>query len=294
MADRPLPDKDGLATARGEVRALALRADDFRELCEDDAELGEALLDALAATLQARMKRVLPRSVVVVNDADPRGTTNPNIRIRLPSDRGAIEGTDVPVVMTDKPVVDRPAGTSQTMPGLKRISKLQEVVGPPPVAQAAAPVAAAPAAARPLVTPVMPKPRAPTPPRGVAITPPAGTPAAPPMLPPLPKLRAGTAPPVGIPTTVDDSPSASVEVDMNEGDQGEDDLPNTHVGPPPIDTIDDEAPPLELPSAPPVRPTTQPPVLELEPEAKFDIDPEDAADIEKRKRKKRLTEGWDE
>ena len=205
----------------------------------------------------------------------------------------------MPVVMTDKPVVERPAGTSQTMPGLKRISKLQEVVGPPPIsmgaAPAPAPVAAAPAA-RPVVMPVMPKPRAATPPRGVAVTPPAGTPATPPKLPPLPKLRAATAPPAAIPSELADAPSASVEVDMTEGsDASDDDGPKTHVGPPPLDTIDDEVPPLELPS-PQVRPTTQPPVpvLELEPEPSFDIYPEDAADIEKRKRKKRLTEGWDE
>jgi serine/threonine protein phosphatase PrpC len=51
LADRPLPDKDGLAVTRGEVRALALRSDDFRELCDDDAELGEALLEALGAEI---------------------------------------------------------------------------------------------------------------------------------------------------------------------------------------------------------------------------------------------------
>ena len=51
LADRPLPDKDGLAVARGDLRLLAIRADDFGELCEDDSELGEALLGALAAEL---------------------------------------------------------------------------------------------------------------------------------------------------------------------------------------------------------------------------------------------------
>ena len=47
-ADRPLPDKDGLAVAKTEVRALALRSDDFRELCEDDPDLAEELMAALA------------------------------------------------------------------------------------------------------------------------------------------------------------------------------------------------------------------------------------------------------
>src|SRR3569623_2470763 len=32
LTDRPLPDKDGLAVARSEVRARALRSDDFREI----------------------------------------------------------------------------------------------------------------------------------------------------------------------------------------------------------------------------------------------------------------------
>jgi serine/threonine protein phosphatase PrpC len=47
IADRPLPDKHGLAIAQSDVRALALRADDFKELCDDDPELGEHLMTAL-------------------------------------------------------------------------------------------------------------------------------------------------------------------------------------------------------------------------------------------------------
>ncbi len=54
LTDRPLPDKDGLAVAQSEVRALALRSDDFRELCDDDPELGQALLDALINEIQLR------------------------------------------------------------------------------------------------------------------------------------------------------------------------------------------------------------------------------------------------
>ncbi|HEX8106813.1 MAG TPA: protein phosphatase 2C domain-containing protein, partial [Kofleriaceae bacterium] len=41
----PPPGRDALAAARSDVRALAIRANDFRELCDDDSELGEALLD---------------------------------------------------------------------------------------------------------------------------------------------------------------------------------------------------------------------------------------------------------
>jgi hypothetical protein len=37
------------------VRALALRSDDFRELCDEDAELAEALLDALGSEISGRL-----------------------------------------------------------------------------------------------------------------------------------------------------------------------------------------------------------------------------------------------
>jgi len=59
LADRPLPDKDGLAIAKTEVRALALRSDDFRELCEDDPDLAEQLMAALGDEITNRAKRRL-------------------------------------------------------------------------------------------------------------------------------------------------------------------------------------------------------------------------------------------
>jgi PPM family protein phosphatase len=55
LSDRPLPDKHQLAVSRTEIRALALRADDFKELCEDDPELAELLLEALAAEIGRRV-----------------------------------------------------------------------------------------------------------------------------------------------------------------------------------------------------------------------------------------------
>lgn len=58
VTDSQQPDRDGLAVARTDVRALALRADDFRELCEDDAELGEALLETLTPLIAARASLV--------------------------------------------------------------------------------------------------------------------------------------------------------------------------------------------------------------------------------------------
>ena len=54
LTDSPLPDRDGLAVAKTDCRVLALRSDDFREICDDDSELGEALLEALAALVAKR------------------------------------------------------------------------------------------------------------------------------------------------------------------------------------------------------------------------------------------------
>jgi serine/threonine protein phosphatase PrpC len=74
----PLPERDALAVARGDVRALAIRADDFRELCEDDGELGEALLDGLAQAI-AKAKRPRPRLKIGPPSVDPRGATDPHL-----------------------------------------------------------------------------------------------------------------------------------------------------------------------------------------------------------------------
>ncbi|HEX4423476.1 MAG TPA: protein phosphatase 2C domain-containing protein, partial [Kofleriaceae bacterium] len=74
-----LPDRDALALARGEVRALAIRSDDFRELCDDDGELGEALLEGLAQVIAKKKKKrttLKPAAPAV----DPRGATDPHLR----------------------------------------------------------------------------------------------------------------------------------------------------------------------------------------------------------------------
>ena len=95
LADRPLPDKDSLAVARSDVRALALRADDFRELCEDDAELAEQLLGSLADEIG---KRGQPRKLVVgAGNADWRGTTDPGGH-RAVTDDAARAATEPPVL----------------------------------------------------------------------------------------------------------------------------------------------------------------------------------------------------
>ena len=71
VAGSSIPDKDGLALARTDVRAVAIRNDDFRELCDDDAELGEALLESLAAIIGSRS----PRPARPKLEIDPYGKT---------------------------------------------------------------------------------------------------------------------------------------------------------------------------------------------------------------------------
>jgi serine/threonine protein phosphatase PrpC len=85
LAERPLPDKDGLGVVKTDLRALALRADDFRELCEDDAELGEALLGGLADEIAARRPHRRTGKIVVQGDASPRGTTDPGVEATPPA-----------------------------------------------------------------------------------------------------------------------------------------------------------------------------------------------------------------
>ncbi len=76
LADRPLPDKEGLAIARSEVRALAMRSDDFKELCDDDPEIGEHLLGAIGTEITRRRPQRRTGKVAVQFDAD-RGATDP-------------------------------------------------------------------------------------------------------------------------------------------------------------------------------------------------------------------------
>ncbi|HEY0195594.1 MAG TPA: protein phosphatase 2C domain-containing protein [Kofleriaceae bacterium] len=79
-----MPDRDALAVARGEVRALAIRSDDFRELCEDDAELADGLKDGLSQLLAAKQRARLARAMAPA--VDPRGATDPHLRAVEPDD----------------------------------------------------------------------------------------------------------------------------------------------------------------------------------------------------------------
>lgn len=99
IAGSKIPDKDGLALAKTEVRAIAIRNDDFRELCEDDAELGEALLERLGQIIAAKKPRphrpkleIDPYGKTIAQaPTDPNmkaignATTDPNIKVVSPS-----------------------------------------------------------------------------------------------------------------------------------------------------------------------------------------------------------------
>jgi serine/threonine protein phosphatase PrpC len=80
VADAQLPDKDSLAVATADTRALAIRADDFRELCEDDTELGEALGEQINALMAARRAQRQTTRAIGRDNVDWRATTDPDGR----------------------------------------------------------------------------------------------------------------------------------------------------------------------------------------------------------------------
>jgi len=79
LADRPLPDKEGLAVAQTDVRLLALRSDDFKELCDDDPEIGEHLLGAVGSEIQRRRPGRRTGKVPIQPEPDARGPTEPGL-----------------------------------------------------------------------------------------------------------------------------------------------------------------------------------------------------------------------
>jgi serine/threonine protein phosphatase PrpC len=91
-----------LVVAKSDVRALALRADDFRELCDDDSELGEALLETVGALVAG------PRRAGRITRGHERPDTE--IERRPPSNSDVIEPP--PPVMAPLPI-SRPAPAAQ-------------------------------------------------------------------------------------------------------------------------------------------------------------------------------------
>ena len=152
----PLPDKDGLAVAQSEVRVLALRCDDFYEVCEDDAELGELLLAALAAEIATRKARPpmyspAPRMVIGEHAAGLESApTDPNMRAVLP--RTKTEPSHPPSIAAALPAVPRTQS-----PGLMRKST-------PPTGKPTEPMGVVGlATSAPIPPPSAPSPSAPSP-----------------------------------------------------------------------------------------------------------------------------------
>ena len=159
---RALPDKEGLGIVAKAVRALALRADDFRELCEDDTELGEQLVEALTAELDKRAA-LLPtgdstRAETVPIDDKIRDTA---VGMGVVADEppAFIEAHTQPG-LSSKRVAPAPARTRSTDPGMAATL--------PPIKRVPAPAMALPARQRPSDPPVSVG-RTPTPPMGATL-----------------------------------------------------------------------------------------------------------------------------
>jgi PPM family protein phosphatase len=102
IAESSATEREALAVAKSDVRALALRADDFRELCEEDSELGEALLETVGALIAG------PRRSGRTTRGHERADTE--IERRPPSNSDVIDPP--PPVMAPLPI-SRPAPAPQ-------------------------------------------------------------------------------------------------------------------------------------------------------------------------------------
>jgi serine/threonine protein phosphatase PrpC len=136
---KPLPDKHGLGVVIKDVRALALRSDDFRELCADDTELGEQLAESLAVILGDRSKTESESSRAetigeAVVESDEGHVRNTELGM-------AVAAQAVPTVVTDKPEVSAPRtrhnasdpGMAATLPPLPHTPapSLSRTISPP-------------------------------------------------------------------------------------------------------------------------------------------------------------------
>jgi serine/threonine protein phosphatase PrpC len=277
LTDRPLPDKDGLAITQSEFRGLALRSDDFRELCDDDPELGEILLGSLAAEIAAR--RPKGRMVVDAGAFDGRGSTDPGDDVgRLDTDQlpAVKDDSEIARARTDQMAAVKPAHVDNElarrdtgkMPVLKETSESD--VSVEPATEPALPTGKRqpkgstipPANARPKSNTDVgaSKPdRAPGPP---SIPPPMGTRApTPPPLPPVPPAPQrihprGSTPPTGF--------FVPPEETANELDRALGEITGERLPPPPAHENRNEESLLEIvveaePPPSPTAPTLRPP-----------------------------------
>jgi serine/threonine protein phosphatase PrpC len=183
-AAAPPPDRDALAITRSDVRALAIRADDFRELCDDDGELGEALLESLAQVIAQRRTRGAGRAGRP--PVDRRGTTSPHVR---PVARAEVADACHPTA-PDLPAVTDPTAHAAPVPD-----------DDPALSRAQLPTRPRPQAESPIIAPVPPPQASPQPssPPQLAkqVSPPAQAPSRPG---PPPRSKQPSVPPPARPT----------------------------------------------------------------------------------------------
>ncbi len=328
----PLPDREGLATAITEVRALALRADDVREVCEDDIELGEVFMEALAQLMDQRRGGVPPRSDTIVDRGEtasgliepppPVGPPLPisieadTVRVRLAREHSMTDTLPPPIVAAAAP--------RSSAPGPHVIARRAT---PPAGVPGVSARAATPVAGMPITPPKAPKaPKAPTPGGGVPAlrglagtsTPPAGVPAVRPPVAPRP-----LTPPVGFPTapvgfpTVPSQPRPPVARTATPAAGIPALKPSPSTSPPRAATPPGGLPRIAAPLAAPVakpptvtippsrtqplpRPLTEPEIeiiRESKPgmarDATTEAEPVEPSEPEPPKRAKRVSEGWE-
>jgi serine/threonine protein phosphatase PrpC/CRP-like cAMP-binding protein len=159
-------ERDAMAAARSDVRALAIRADDFRELCDDDGELGEALLESLAQLIAKKKRRLAIREPGPA--VDPRGSTDPHLRPVTPRDiaGGLTTDPNLPAVGDDEAreraatVPDGPQASGAARPWPQAESPIIAPVSPriPPARPSPLPAQMVKRAAPPLPDPTRPSP----------------------------------------------------------------------------------------------------------------------------------------
>ncbi|MFN0249093.1 MAG: PP2C family protein-serine/threonine phosphatase [Kofleriaceae bacterium] len=134
IAGSAQPDRADIAVARNDVRAIAIRSDDWRELTEEDAELGEALLESLVAIIAERQKsRSQPTMKRDVDMASARATTHDSSAAALAATLPP--GTKAPVL---DPVVPDPAPKRVVRPlGSSGVSEVGDTAERPAVDLAA-------------------------------------------------------------------------------------------------------------------------------------------------------------
>jgi PPM family protein phosphatase len=248
----PQPDRDALAITRSDVRALAIRADDFRELCDDDGELGETLLESLAMLVAKRRKRVSASASAI----DPRGTTDPHLR---PVGRAEVEASRP--TEPDLKAIPEERERAATVPDDGRVRRSWPPIESPVISPAPprappphAPSRPSPPPPRMAKTTTEPPSRpSPLPERLARSTPPSGQAAVPsrPTPPPQPRAAARPTPPPGPPGS--SGPSGP------SGSSGPPSRPTPpRLPPPPLAQAPEPGPPVHRASQPPSPPTPEP------------------------------------